>query len=92
MDKREQIKKIVQKLLNQNKLSGFSRADIDKATLQALLVLDQRSFDRWFNFLWKLEYLTQPEPEKYSLNVERIVELEVKLPEAINPAQRRLSV
>ena len=79
--KAEDIKAILQKLLAQNRTSGFTRNDIDKAIIKTKLVADQRSIDNWFNLLWKLEYLQQPNPGQYQLNLSEILQnLEVKVP------------
>ena len=91
MKKQEQIKKIMQEMLS-HKLDTYTRQDIDDIVLIALNVRDQRTYDRWFHFLWKMQYLIQPEPEIYTLNYGKIcVEFEMKKPEEIDPAQRRLN-
>lgn len=90
MKKREQLRKIVQQLLDLGRFR-YTRQDLDDAVLRGLMVTDQRTFDRWFNLLWKLEFLLQPERGVYVLNVERVVQLEVNLPCEVDPAQRRLN-
>jgi hypothetical protein len=90
VNKREQIKEIIQTLLESNKEIGYySRGDIEKA-ITICRGLDPRTVKNWFIFLWKLEYFTQPEAGVYRLNLEKVTALEVPLPFQIDPKQKRL--
>lgn len=90
VNKREQIKEIIQTLLESNtKIGYYSRSDIEKA-ITISRGLDPRTVKNWFSFLWKLEYFTQPEVGVYRLNLEKVAALEVPLPFQIDPKQKRL--
>lgn len=68
----------------------YTRSDIEKALMEALGVHDKRSMNSWFEFMWKTQFLTQPEKDVYSLNWTKVVELELPIPEEVDPRQRRL--
>ena len=90
VNKREQVKEILQTLLEGNKKLGcYSRGDIEKA-ITICRGLDPRTVKNWFSFLWKLEYFSQPEVGVYRLNLEKVAALEVPLPFQIDPKQKRL--
>ena len=90
VNKREQIKEIIQTLLESNtKIGYYNRGDIEKA-ITISRGLDPRTVKNWFSFLWKLEYFTQPEVGVYRLNLEKVAALEVPLPFQIDPKQKRL--
>ena len=90
VNKREQIKEIIQTLLESNtKIGYYSRSDIEKA-ITISRGLDPRTVKNWFSFLWKLEYFMQPEVGVYRLNLEKVAALEVQLPFQIDPKQKRL--
>lgn len=90
MNRTEKIKQIIQQLLNQ-KLGYYSKRDIEKAILE-VCGIDPRTQVNWFNYIWKLEYITQPEPGIYHLNVTKCVELEVSIPPQIDTKQMKLGV
>ena len=91
MNRKEQTKEIIQKLLDTKKLGYFTKSDIEKA-IMFCRGLDPRTIQNWFNFLWKFEYILQPEPNIYHLNIVKIGELEVKIPPQIDTKQTRLGV
>jgi len=80
MKREETIRAILEKLISGNRQIGnrYSRDDIDKAIITVRGV-DQRTRDNWFNVLWKLDYLLQPEKGWYSLNLSHLSELELKV-------------
>jgi hypothetical protein len=88
--KREQITKIIQALLNKNRLTGFSETEIKVVIGIVKEVADPRTLDNWFKLLWRLGYYTQTSFNCYDLNPSAIAKLEVKLPIKIDPKQRRL--
>jgi hypothetical protein len=51
---------------------------------------DKRTIKTWFDALWKLEYLTQPQPGVFNLNVNKIAKLELPAPRQIDLKQKRL--
>jgi len=90
MKKDQRIREVIEQLIVSDKFNSFARHDIDKAIIVCRQPLDERTIDNWFNLLWKLEYIIQPKPKVYSLNITKIQELEVKLPQEVDPKQRRL--
>lgn len=72
------VKQIIQTLINTRGLQ-FTRGDIDKAVMENR-GWDQRTMLNWFNYLWKMEYIQQPSPGIFQLNLNKITCLEVKLP------------
>jgi hypothetical protein len=64
--------------LTLKKLNNYTYDDIAKAIMICRGV-DNRTINQWFNALWKLEYLLQPSLGVYSLNLEKIAELEIPL-------------
>lgn len=92
MVKEKVIKEIIESLIKGNKPIGFyTREDIDKAIMERRGG-DKRTRDNWFNLLWKLDYLLQPELGIYHINLSKIskLELEVKVPHQIDTRQKRL--
>lgn len=83
------MREILEKMLDM-KLPCYTRSDIEKAIMSTRMVVDQRTLNNWFQFLWKLEYLTQPEPSVYTLNWTKVAELELPVPLEFDPKQRRL--
>ena len=71
--------------MKQGRTENFTKNDVDKAVLRALWLNDQRSFDRWFHFLFSMEFIVQPKPGHYRLT-SKILELDVNVEEE----QRRL--
>jgi hypothetical protein len=90
MKKHERIKEIVEYLITSGKFNHYTRKDIEKAIVVCRQALDERTVINWFNLLWKLEYILQPQCGLYALNVGKIQNLEVKLPMEVDPNQRRL--
>ena len=75
MNKETTICLILKRLIEQtNKLTDYSKADIDKAIIFCRGI-DPRTVQNWFTVLWKFEYLLQPMPERYSLNLEKAASL-----------------
>jgi len=92
MKKEETIKAILEKLINQrNQIGYYSKDDIEKAIIQ-VRGADYRTLKTWFTVLWRLEYLLQPQPNIFHLNLAKISELELsgKLPRQIDTKQRKL--
>jgi len=52
--------------------------------------VDKRTLKTWFDVLWKFEFLLQPEPGLFNLNVQKASELEISIPPQIDSRQRRL--
>lgn len=88
-NKQEQIKEVLQSLVDRKLVNKYSKEDIEKAILKTR-GFDERTVSRWFTALWKLDYFFQPEPGVYSLNFSKILELEIKLPIDIDPRQAKL--
>ena len=86
----EQTKEILRQLLQQKKLGYFSRRDIDTVVKEVRGVLDQRSLNNWFNYLFDLKFILPLKPNIYNINVQKIAELEISIPPQIDPKQRRL--
>lgn len=42
---------------------------------------DKRTVKNWWGYLWTLEYFSQPSPEAFRLNVNKIIELELEVKE-----------
>jgi len=85
--KQEDIKQIIQALLNKNKTTGFTKTEIEDSIVKVKLIGDRRSIENWFGLLFKLGYFEQPQPNRYSLILSEITSLDVTVPE-VN--QRRL--
>ena len=64
MKKEEAVKSIMAQLEKQNK-SFYSKSDIERAISKTLMLVDERSIQRWFLFLFRLEYIYQKELDKY---------------------------
>lgn len=79
--KQDDLKTIIQKLLNTNKTTGFTKTEIEKAIIKTKFIGDQRSINNWFNLLWKLEYFTQPKNNYYCLNLTEIASLDITVPD-----------
>ncbi len=90
MKKKERITEVIEHLITSGKFNSYTKRDVEKAIIVCRQPLDERTIQNWFNLLWQLEYLIQPECGVYSLNLPKLQELEVKLPEQVNPNQRRL--
>jgi len=88
----EVIKQILTMLLDKNKNVGYyTREDIDTAILLARGLVDPRSRNKWWNYLWKAGYFTQSQLGIYHLELEKVVALELKCPIQIDKNQRRLA-
>lgn len=88
----ETVKLILEKLINQkNQLGYYRKADIEKAIIQ-VRGADYRTLKTWFNVLWRLEYLLQPEPGIFHINITKLAELELseKVPKQLDTKQSRL--
>jgi len=90
MKKEEKIRDIIEALLESDKFNNFRKEDIKRVISTKLKALDERTVDHWFDLFWNLHYFIQPKPSFYALNIPKIQELEVKLPEEVDPKQRRL--
>ena len=77
MNQKEKIKQILTTLTSK-KINSYTYDDIAKAIMICRGV-DNRTINQWFNALWKLEYLLQPSLGVYSLNLDKIAELEISL-------------
>lgn len=73
------MKQILESLLKTGRLK-HSRADIEGAIRKTLWLIDNRSVENWFNLLWKQEFIIQPEPGAYLLNLQKaaVLDLDVK--------------
>jgi hypothetical protein len=79
MNREIAIKEILERIIEQtNKLTNLSKTEIDKAIILSRGI-DPRTITNWFNALWKLEYLTQPMPGSYSINLEKAIGLEIPI-------------
>ena len=92
MNKKENVTKIIQTLLNTKQPNTYRKEEIEQAIRVAKWTVDQRTIENWFTLLWKLGFLHQDSPGVYGLNIERVAELEVQLPLDVDPKQRRLPV
>jgi len=93
MVKKEIIKEILENLINQNNRIGYyTKEQIEKAIIQCRGA-DPRTIQSWFNALWKLQYLIQPQPNVFNINIDKIVDLELehKIPIQIDKKQTKLS-
>lgn len=45
----------------------YTKRDIEGSIQRSLLVVDERTINRWFLFLWRLEYFEQTTPDYYQL-------------------------
>ena len=80
MKREQQIREIVETLIKQGKrINCYSRNEVEKAIITCRGV-DKRTIKTWFNILWSFEYLLQPELGQYSLNLQKLVELDVEPP------------
>jgi hypothetical protein len=75
VSKKESITEIIQQILRTKQSTQFTKEDIELAIMKAQFVIDRRSINNWFNVLWKLQYLEQPQPGKYCLNVTEVANL-----------------
>lgn len=82
--KQDDIKAIIQYLLDTKNVGCFTRNEVEKAIIKVKMIVDKRAVENWFNLLWKLEYLIQPSPKVFALNFAEIAELDVELPLPIN--------
>ncbi len=89
-NKQEEIKEIVTCLVDRKLINKYSKKDIEKAIMLSR-GFDKRTVNTWFNALWDLDYILQPEPNVYSLNFAKLTELEVPLPLQYDPKQAKLS-
>jgi hypothetical protein len=88
LKREQQIREIVETLIKQGRrINSYSREEIDKAIITCRGV-DKRTRKTWFNILWSFEYLLQPQPNLYSLNMVKLAELDVKPP--LSPKQTQL--
>ena len=79
MNKETTIRLILKRLIeDSNKVTDLSRSEVDKAIIFCRGV-DPRTVQNWFNVLWKFEYLVQPVPERYSLNLEKAASLDLPI-------------
>ena len=90
MNKRDRIKTVIEKLITNPHFNKFSKPDIQKAIIIAREALDERTVERYWNLLWNLQIIIQPELNTYSLNIVKIQEYELPLPLTADPKQQRL--
>lgn len=69
----EKIKLILSELRQTGK-TLYTKREIDRAIQRSLLVVDERTLDKWFDFLFRLEYLEQSKLGYYSLVGESVKE------------------
>ena len=67
MIKEEAVKTILRELEKQKK-TFYTKNDIQRAISRTLMLVDDRSIQKWFQFLFRLEYIYQKEIDKYILN------------------------
>lgn len=84
-----QIREILETLLK-TKIGYYDQADIEKA-IMTCRGCDKRTRQNWYNYMWKLEYLIQPRPGVFHLNLTKLAELELPVPRQIDPLQKRLT-
>lgn len=90
MVKRNWIKEILESLIkNGEQIGRYSKREVERAIIECRGA-DPRTINNWFGALLKLDYLLQPELGVYTLNLDRIASLEVKLPTELDPKQARL--
>lgn len=53
--------------LKTNPKTSYTKKDIEKAIVRIKLICDRRSIDNWFNLLFRLNYIQQPQPQQYIL-------------------------
>jgi len=78
------LKEILQIILNQKGMGTFTRNDIDKAIMNTR-GMDPRTLENWFNYLWKLEYIRQPDPGVYVLNFCEVSKLDIHVDKSVLP-------
>lgn len=78
--KQTEIKEILQRLLDTNKLTGFTRTEIDKVIKKVRWVDDQRAIDNTFNMMFSFDFFTQPKCGIFDLNLKEIATLELTIP------------
>jgi len=87
----ETVKEILQRLItDKKKIGNFVQTEIEDAIIDTLDCVDKRTVQAWFSFLWRKEYFVSPAPHKFSINLEKVSQLEVKMPIEIDPLQKRL--
>lgn len=92
--KKQVIKEILQNLINQNNRIGYyTKEQIEKAIMQCRGA-DPRTIQTWFKALFRLEYLIQPQPNVYNINIDKIVDLEIdnKIPIQVDRKQKSLKL
>ena len=90
MKKTNEVKEILSELMKQKKKVGcYSRKDIETA-IMACRGSDARTIRNWWRYLWRLDYLVQTQPDIYTMNLDKIVELEMPIPIHVDPKQRKL--
>ena len=92
MNRQKCIREILENLINTNRQLGYyTKDDIEKSIIRCR-GFDQRTIDNWFKVLWRLEYLLQPEPGIFHLNLSKVAELElpVKPSAQVDSRQARL--
>jgi len=81
LNKRQQTRQVLANLLEATKGNpSFRRQHLEKAIMQARGG-DKRTVKNWWGYLWTLEYFSQPSPEAFRLNVNKIIELELEVKE-----------
>ena len=68
MIKEEAVKTILRELEKQKK-TFYTKNDIERSISRTLMLVDNRSIQKWFLFLFRLECIYQKEKDKFILNV-----------------------
>ena len=79
LNKREsQLRDVLSAILTETKGNlQFRKSQFDKAVMTQGY-RDKRTLNNWWDFLWKLEYITQSDPGQYQLSVKKLLELELE--------------
>lgn len=64
--KQQTLKTILKTLLE--KPQPLTREEIEISISKTLLLIDNRSLNKWFMLIWRLNYLTQIKPNCYLVN------------------------
>ena len=76
LNKKEQIVEILKNLLKRTDGKfQFWKHDIEDAIIECR-GCDKRTLRNWWNYLWRMDYFTQPKPGVFVLNVDKLLELE----------------
>ena len=91
LKRRETIKQILTRLLDRVRINGcYSRSEINDAISDAKGLVDERSWNKWWNYMWKAGLFTQTSPGTYRLELDKLVALELKCPIHLDKYQSKL--